>query len=211
VVEQQLLPGPGFDPNQYFQNLAVQLYVDMPTDGGSGDHDIQTKTANFSDYSLPTIYPEFPDHSFTDFSMDPTISSPSTLFTPDSSPPDTPASEASAAQPQHSPVPPLPVQLAPAIQTSKFPCSHCTKGFSRQCDLTKHMKTHNHPLRCEICGDDWGGAAEMKDLIRHNRVHHSDRIVAKSSTVCPHCNKDFRGRQDNLKRHVRDSCRAARA
>lgn len=81
----------------------------------------------------------------------------------------------------------------------------CGKKCPRQCDLTKHQKNHNRPTPCEICGH---GLAEKKDLKRHMTKYHPNESAAKGikkdEKPCPliGCPDGYKGRPDNLKRHV---------
>ncbi|KAK0724497.1 hypothetical protein B0H67DRAFT_481293, partial [Lasiosphaeris hirsuta] len=68
----------------------------------------------------------------------------------------------------------------------------------------KHQKNHKKPTKCVATGCT-AGFAELKDMHRHMWTNHADQARALSipneTRKCPDC--DFKGRRDNLKRHVR--------
>ncbi|KAK4101253.1 hypothetical protein N658DRAFT_486283 [Parathielavia hyrcaniae] len=91
---------------------------------------------------------------------------------------------------------------APAGPERPYKCTFtgCTHSERRQCDLTKHMKNHTKPNKCDICV---AGGAETKDLNRHMWTNHpaeaKRRGVPKDEVQCPGC--EYKGRKDNVKRH----------
>jgi hypothetical protein len=82
----------------------------------------------------------------------------------------------------------------------------CGKGYARQCDLTKHQKNHSRPTPCDYCSR---GFAERSDLERHMTKHHpnesAEKGLKKKEKPCPSpdCPDRYKGRPDNLKRHVK--------
>lgn len=79
--------------------------------------------------------------------------------------------------------------------------------FSLRCKLRKHMNNHTRPWKCEYCTTFLGGA-ERKDLSRHLRTSHPDRLEVRGDRTnwkevasCERCGKEMRA--DNLKRHLK--------
>lgn len=66
---------------------------------------------------------------------------------------------------------------------------------------SKHQKNHKKPTHCEVCPKTF---AERKDKIRHMTTNHPNESAAlgieKDERPCPLCS--YKGRGDNLKRHV---------
>ncbi|KAH8589270.1 hypothetical protein B0O99DRAFT_600067 [Bisporella sp. PMI_857] len=100
-------------------------------------------------------------------------------------------------------LPPADTSLGPTGNYSSRPleCPNCGKEFSKNHELTKHMKNHVKPLICAVCQSS--GAAEKKDLHRHYWVHHPEYArengIPKEEKTCPDCGHT--GRSDNIKRH----------
>ncbi|OJZ81152.1 hypothetical protein ASPFODRAFT_198990 [Aspergillus luchuensis CBS 106.47] len=74
-------------------------------------------------------------------------------------------------------------------------------GFSRKCDLQKHMRSHVKPVKCPICTVT---KAQQVHMRRHMEVHHGGwaRQWWQVGVVCELCGKSFT-RRDNLRRHHR--------
>ncbi|KAK3317476.1 hypothetical protein B0T19DRAFT_292886 [Cercophora scortea] len=87
----------------------------------------------------------------------------------------------------------------------KFP--GCDKAFDQQYKLTKHQKNHKRPLTCDICPPGTKGFAENKDLNRHMWIYHPAHAEAqgipKEEDECPKPGCNYRGRTDNVKRHMK--------
>lgn len=89
------------------------------------------------------------------------------------------------------------------LLSADFQCEYCKREFSKQYELTKHIRIHTKPLSCEICGDF--ETAQQKDLDRHYWASH--RPYAQSHNIpggpkeCDDCGR--KSRSDNLKRHQR--------
>jgi len=91
------------------------------------------------------------------------------------------------------------------LSSADFPCEYCERGFSKQYELTKHIRIHTKPLSCEIC---WNfETAQKKDLDRHLLVYHpsyaQSQNIPENLKECEDCRRKFRS--DNLKRHQRNA------
>lgn len=97
----------------------------------------------------------------------------------------------------------------PSIRhTERLPCPRrpCAKTFPRQCDLTKHLKTHNREFKCEVPGCRSQGYYRMQDLIRHkSSCHGAFDVGGKVFCKYQDCEYATRGfaRNDNCHRHMR--------
>jgi len=90
-----------------------------------------------------------------------------------------------------------------ADASKPFKCTCCSRAFSKEGDLTKHWRNHSRPLPCLVCDAEYGGAAQNRDLNRHYWTHHAiwakEHNIPEEKSQCPNC--DYRGRNDNVKRH----------
>ncbi|XP_058455612.1 zinc finger protein 626-like isoform X2 [Malaya genurostris] len=81
-------------------------------------------------------------------------------------------------------------------ENTQYKCEICGDGFSKQYDLTYHMRIHaaDRPFRCEICGNRY---IRKSELTHHQRSHSSDR-----PRKCEICGKEFY-KTGNLTQHMR--------
>ncbi|KAI6358322.1 hypothetical protein MCOR25_007364 [Pyricularia grisea] len=84
---------------------------------------------------------------------------------------------------------------------SRFECSLCPKTFPRACDLKKHTKFHERPVKCpyEDCPFHDRGFSNEKELDRHINDRHTEspQMYSCSYSGCNHKSK----RESNLKQH----------
>jgi hypothetical protein len=101
--------------------------------------------------------------------------------------------------------PTTPVFCQPQALVCPHPgCNRSSTPFPRQCDLNKHMKTHEKNHLCTLplpstgapCGQRF---ATMKDLRRHQGAATHG---VEASHVCPYCGS-AKSRPDNLRDHIR--------
>jgi len=100
-----------------------------------------------------------------------------------------------------------PQPVASELTSESLQCEYCQKGFSKQYELTKHLRNHTRPLQCEVCPEGrYGGAAQLKDLYRHywstHRLYAKEHNIPQDYESCPDC--DYDGRKDHVKRHRRN-------
>eukprot|EP00727_Mastigamoeba_balamuthi_P001826 m51a1_g11640 hypothetical protein (157) ;mRNA; f:240-710 len=90
--------------------------------------------------------------------------------------------------------------LPPAEETLPFRCGvpGCDHSFAESKSLVEHIRTHTGetPFVCELCGQKFRQAANLRD---HRKTHskHSDMRHG-----CPTCGRIFNSRS-NLRRHLR--------
>lgn len=80
-------------------------------------------------------------------------------------------------------------------------CPHCDKQFPRDCDLTKHKKTHERPFKCREpkCSFHTRGFPTEKECDRHmNDKHSSNPQYYHCHFKCTYKSK----RESNLKQHM---------
>ncbi|TLS23333.1 uncharacterized protein PpBr36_05950 [Pyricularia pennisetigena] len=84
---------------------------------------------------------------------------------------------------------------------SRFECSLCPKTFPRPCDLKKHTKFHERPVKCpyEDCAFHERGFSNEKELDRHINDRHTEspQMYSCSHPGCNHKSK----RESNLRQH----------
>ncbi|EHA50891.1 hypothetical protein MCOR27_006174 [Pyricularia oryzae] len=84
---------------------------------------------------------------------------------------------------------------------SRYECSSCPKTFPRACDLKKHKKFHERPVKCpyEDCTFHERGFSNEKELDRHINDRHTEspQMYSCSYPGCSHKSK----RESNLKQH----------
>jgi uncharacterized C2H2 Zn-finger protein len=85
---------------------------------------------------------------------------------------------------------PRPLEMA---KGRVWACLTCGKGFSAKALLDRHCQSHQKLVCPRGCGEI---AKSKKDLQRHVDLVHDDKKLS-----CDFC--DYRGRKDNLKRHVK--------
>ncbi|TDZ47426.1 Zinc finger protein 500 [Colletotrichum trifolii] len=86
----------------------------------------------------------------------------------------------------------------------------CDKGYDKMHRLTKHMKKHSKPHKCEAdperCDESF---ADRKGWERHIRASHKSQMEANNvrdeNCKCPDCGKKFT-RKDNFTRHRKNRC-----
>ncbi|KAK4224173.1 hypothetical protein QBC38DRAFT_25845 [Podospora fimiseda] len=100
--------------------------------------------------------------------------------------------------------PPPPAQV--------FACSDslCKKTFDKVSDLKRHERKHRQPFRCEICNK---GHLDKRALGRHLWAQHPEHAqktnTRSEQTKCPQC--DYKGRADNVARHMKRHSKAKRS
>jgi hypothetical protein len=81
-------------------------------------------------------------------------------------------------------------------------CDDCGRKYRRQCDLTKHQKTHSRPFKCPIVKcryNDYGWPTE-KENERHFNDKHSDKPPMYRCKFTP-CDYESK-RESNCKQHM---------
>lgn len=96
----------------------------------------------------------------------------------------------------------------PNTHPDTLQCSHCSRRFTRALDLRKHLRMHELPRSCAVCGK---GYATQRDLKRHE-YSHAVREPEPSYFVCEGslkagggrwgCGRRFT-RRNNLARHLK--------
>lgn len=89
----------------------------------------------------------------------------------------------------------VPSDLLPRVPgITKIKCVHCTKRFSNQTDLDKHMTLHTgeRPHKCPVCKKGFNA----KSFLKVHMLTHTDEKPFK----CDVCGKGF-NRPSNLKAH----------
>ena len=76
-----------------------------------------------------------------------------------------------------------------------FKCTFCTKSFSRDRGLKRHMLVHSgdKPHSCEECGKEVTTSHSLK---MHKLIHTGEKPYS-----CPVCSKPFR-RSQHVKKHI---------
>lgn len=87
---------------------------------------------------------------------------------------------------------------------SPFDCSSCPRRFHRACDLKRHSKSHERPVKCpfEDCKFHERGWSNEKELDRHVNDKHTlcPQMFSCNYPGCDHKSK----RASNLKQHERN-------
>ncbi|KAK5071904.1 hypothetical protein LTR51_006388 [Lithohypha guttulata] len=87
-------------------------------------------------------------------------------------------------------------------QVQHLPCSieDCEKVFTRQCDLSKHEKTHSRPFKCDEPGCKYvtHGLPTLKELERHKNDKHNGKATMYKCHYCEFNTK----RESNCKQHM---------
>jgi len=114
-------------------------------------------------------------------------------------------------QPQPLPLP-NPISPQPLPNTSGVSpntCNSCQKSFPKPYLLHKHEKSHTRPFKCPEVTCRYKGAQLRKDLDRHIRTKHPERVPDVVRHHCPVENCKYSeqggetfGRLDHLKRHM---------
>ena len=94
-----------------------------------------------------------------------------------------------------------------------FHCSQCTKSFTNQSNLLRHMKKDHDTFSCDICSQLFSKWAQLKkhntQFCHHCMKHIGPQLKRHINSVhkdvrysCDKCDKSFE-RQDTLQRHVK--------
>lgn len=78
--------------------------------------------------------------------------------------------------------------------TKPFICEICQKGFSQNCNLINHLRTHtgDKPFKCNYCDKRFTQSGNLKN---HMRLHSDEKPY-----ICPICYQGFR-QLSNLNNH----------
>jgi len=114
--------------------------------------------------------------------------------------------------PQPQPLP-NPISPQPLPNRSGVPpntCNSCQRSFPKPNLLHKHEKSHTRPFKCPKVTCPYGGAQFCKDLDRHIRARHPERVSDAVKHHCPVENCTYSqqggetfGRLDHLTRHMK--------
>ncbi|KAI1660035.1 hypothetical protein F4813DRAFT_386906 [Daldinia decipiens] len=80
-----------------------------------------------------------------------------------------------------------------------FVCEICDVSFPSQGKLNTHNRRHERNHRCKQCDRRF---SEARDLRRHEQSIHQQEW-----DQCPQCEKKFKRRGDNLRRHMTQYCK----
>ncbi|KAI1098495.1 hypothetical protein F4804DRAFT_324658 [Jackrogersella minutella] len=81
----------------------------------------------------------------------------------------------------------------------EFGCATCHLSFISQGKLNAHNRRHEKKHRCTLCDRRF---SELRDLRRHNLSKHQQVWIH-----CPQCENWYKGREDNLRRHMTRYCK----
>ncbi|KAK7430187.1 hypothetical protein QQZ08_003372 [Neonectria magnoliae] len=102
-------------------------------------------------------------------------------------------------------------QAQPSSSTSaeyphKCPREGCDRSYRIESQLTKHLKTHDKPLKCKADKNCKVRQAQQRDMDRHYRTAHKKYAekqgILEEPSKCRLCGETFT-RPDNLHKHMK--------